>query len=178
MIRVSFKVNWTACSALQRPPVVCHALGCVPVTRSCERTRAKPRRFPLAFCAGAAVPWAACWQRSQHTALALNRQALHHHRLQLKLRLGSQVKMFRLITQPVLQNCCATGRYWWSCTEGAKSPCSKQPCKPRPKYCLRQWPQVASLPSAHTLPGILVPVLQVTSSFSILLETVLHPPLD
>jgi len=63
MIHVSVKVNCTACSALERLPVVYHAPEYVPVTWRCKRTRAKLRRFPLAFCPTAALQRAACCQR-------------------------------------------------------------------------------------------------------------------
>lgn len=55
MIHVSVKVNCTGCSALVRLLAVHHALGHIPVTWRCERTRAKLRYLPLAFHATAAV---------------------------------------------------------------------------------------------------------------------------
>lgn len=158
MIHVSVKVNCTACSALERPPVVYHALGYVPVTWRCERTRAKLRRFPLAFCATAAVHRAACWQRQKQAVLWVNRQALHLHGLELKFRLGSQVKMFGLIIQAILQNCWAIGHYWWSCKEGAKNQCNKRLLQAKIEVRHRQQSQVANLSNFHILPAILIPM--------------------
>lgn len=138
------------------------------MTWRCERTRAKLGHFPLAFCATAAVDRAACWQRQQQALLWVHRHAFYLHGLQLRFKLGSEVKMFRLILQAILQNCWVL--YWWSYNEGIMIPCNRRLFEVKTEVLPRK--AAASCQSfqfSHTVKDLSSCGLQVTASSSILL---------
>lgn len=155
MIHISVKVNCTACSALERPPVVYYALGYVPVTWRFEKTQAELRRFPLAFCATAAVHRAACWQWQQQPVLWVNRRALHLETALMGSGSNSDLDhKWTCLVWPSKQFC-KTAKQLVTIGSLAKKetrPRVIKGCwKLRLKYPIRQQSQVAKLSNFHIL---------------------------